>query len=101
MQAKRFLTLALPMLLAACADNELVGIPIALAKDGSGTLTARSLQAASAPGPAEARARGVQWQARANLMASQGTFRNIGDLSFGDGEVRFVTTNNEMPHLRV
>jgi hypothetical protein len=89
------------LLLTACADAELVGIHIALTKDGSGTLTARALQATSAPGPAEARMQGVQWQVRANLWSSQGSFRSLSDLVLGDREVRFLTTNEEMPHLRV
>lgn len=92
------------LLLASCSDNELVGIHIALNKDGSGTVTARALQASSAPGPAEARMRGVQWQVRANLTSSQGTFRNLTDLVLGaadEREVRFLMTNEEMPHLRV
>jgi len=89
------------LLLAACSDTELVGIHIAISKDGSGTLTARALQAVSAPGPAEARTHGVQWQLRANLSSSQGTFHSVADLSLGDREVRFMTTNDEMPHLRV
>ncbi len=96
----RIIPLAI-LLLASCSDSELVGIHITLAKDGSGTLTARALQATSAPGPAEARTRGVQWQMRANLTSSQGTFRSVADLALGDREVRFVTTNEEMPHLRV
>lgn len=95
------LALAILFLGTACSDTELVGLNIALAKDGSGTLTARSLQAASAPGPAEARTRGVQWQTRAVVTSSQGTFRSLSDLAFGDGEVRFNVTNDEMPHLRV
>jgi hypothetical protein len=97
--------LLLPLLcclcLPSCSETELVGLHIALAKDGSGTLTARSLQAANSPGPVEPRARGVQWQTRANLMSSQGTFRSLGDLAFGDGELRFVSSHEELPHLRV
>lgn len=106
---QRLRTLALPLILAlvplaSCSDTELVGIHIALTKDGSGTLTARALQASSAPGPAEARLQGVQWQARANLTSSQGAFRNLADVVLGaadDREVRFLLTDDEMPHLRV
>lgn len=97
----RILAVVGALVLASCADTELVGIHIRLAKDGSGTLTARSLQAVSAPSPAEARAHGIQWQLRANLGSSQGTFRSIGDVAFGDQEVRFLTTNEAMPQLRV
>lgn len=97
----RWLPLCL-FLLTACADTELVGLHIHLSADGSGTLTARALQAASTPGPVEARTRGVQWQARANLSSSQGTFRSLADLAFGDAELRFVTTQDQdLPHLRV
>jgi hypothetical protein len=99
----RSLWLLLLALLTACSETELVGLHIALAKDGSGTLTARALQAANSPGPAEARARGVQWQTRANLMSSQGTFRSLADLAFGDGELRFLSRKDEvdLPHLRL
>ena len=43
----------------------------------------------------------ARWQARANLSSSQGAFRNLSDVAFGDGELRFLTTNEDMLHLRV
>lgn len=95
------LALALLPILAACSDTELVGVHVRLAKDGSGTVTTRALQAATTPGSAEGKVRGVQWQVRADLMSSQGTFQKIEDLSFGDGEVRFVMSHDDSPHLRV
>ena len=97
---KRLLPVVL-LFLTACSDTELVGMYISLTEDGSGTLTARSLQPATVPSPAEAKARGIQWQARATLSSSQGTFRSLSDVAFGDGEVRFLVTNEEMPQLRV
>lgn len=88
-------------LLAGCADSELVGIHIALAKDGSGTLTARALQSTANPGPAESPTKGVRFQVRANLVSSQGTFESLDSVELGDREVRFVRTDAEMPGLRV
>ncbi len=88
-------------LLAGCADSELVGIHITLAKDGSGTLTARALQATATPGPAEAPTKGVSFQVRANLVSSQGTFQSLDSIELGDREVRFVRTDSEMPGMRV
>lgn len=97
----RFLLLWGLTLFAACSDTELVGIHITLQKDGSGVLTARALQATNVPGSAEARVRGVQWQMRANLASSQGAFSSLGQLEFGEDEVRFVASNDELPRLRV
>lgn len=87
--------------LSACSDSELVGIHIALAKDGSGTITARALQATNVPGPAEARIDGAQWQIRASLVSSQGTFPSLGKVELGDREVRFLASNDDLPRLRV
>ena len=101
MRILRAVLLPCVLLLAACSDTELVGLHINLTEDGSGTLTARSLQPATVPAPAEGKARGIQWQARASLNSSQGAFRSLSDVAFGDGEVRFLTTNEDMPHLRV
>lgn len=97
----RFLLLVALSLLVACSDTELVGIHVTLQKDGSGVLTARALQPTNVPGPAEARLQGVQWQLRATLTSSQGSFASLAQLRLGDDEVRFVASNDELPRLRV
>jgi hypothetical protein len=97
----RICSLSLALLLASCSDAELVGIHIALQKDGSGTMTARALQATAVPGPAESRAKGIEWQVRANLVSSQGTFASLASVELGDREVRFLQSNEDMPRLRV
>lgn len=94
----------LPMLLAttACSGGELVGIHIDLGKDGSGTVTVRSLVESTTPGPAEARSQGAEWKARASLQCSQGKFQQLQDLKIGDGGLRFSPRLGEdQPHLRV
>jgi len=56
----------------------------------------------TAIGPAEGRSAGVAWDARANLYCSQGRFTNLGEVKFGEGEVRFsVAMGEELPRLRV
>jgi hypothetical protein len=99
----RWGVLGLCSLFAACSDSELVGIHLKIAKDGSGTLTVRALQSSTTPGPGEQRAQGVQWQARAFLVSSQGAFHQVGEVSFGKDELRFKmeTKEDDMPHLRV
>lgn len=89
------------LLLTACSGSELVGVHIAVGKDGSGTITTRSLQPSTAAGPAEALVRGADWKTRAALVSSQGTFRRLSELAFGDGEVRFLSTDEDLPRLRV
>lgn len=87
---------------AACSSGELVGIHIQLGKDGSGTITTRSLVEPGVPGPAEARTQGVQWSARASLQCAQGKFQQLGDLKVGDGGLRFSPRlGDDQPHLRV
>ncbi|MEI6130840.1 MAG: hypothetical protein WCR59_12295 [Planctomycetota bacterium] len=85
----------------ACSGSELVGVHLKLEKNGSGTITARALQASTQQGPAEAKISGVRWQLRASLISSQGTFEKVDGLTFGNGELRFVLTQEEAPHLRV
>ena len=69
-------------------------------------MTTRSLVEPTTPGPAEARAQGVTWQARASLLAVQGKFAQLNDLKFGDGAtasgLRFsARLGDDQPHLRV
>lgn len=98
----RPLLLPLLLLLPACSDPELVGIHVNLQRDGSGTVTTRALVATAAQSPAESKTQGITWSTRANLCCSQGTFRSLGEVKFGDGELRFVAaTGDELPRLRV
>ncbi|MCB9876184.1 MAG: hypothetical protein H6835_01170 [Planctomycetes bacterium] len=88
--------------LASCSGGELVGVHVRLAADGSGTLTTRALLDDQPAAPAEPRAAGVQWDLRASLVASQGTFTDIGQLKLGDGGVTFTPQlDGERPGLRV
>lgn len=90
------------LLLTACSSGELVGIHINLTKDGSGTVTTRSLVEPTAPSPAEARTQGVTWTARASLQCAQGKFQALSDLKVGDGGLRFSPRlGDDQPHLRV
>ncbi|MEZ5962698.1 MAG: hypothetical protein R3F56_02515 [Planctomycetota bacterium] len=79
------LRLVFPMLLlAACSDADPIGIHVQLQADGSGVVTCRSLQMVDAPGPLETDSGGVQWQQRARLFASRGTFQSVGDIRLAD-----------------
>lgn len=90
------------LLLPACSGNELVGVHVTLAKDGTGTFTTRAL-ATPEPGRAEADTRGVTWSARASVVASQGTFQRLADVKVGgDNGLRFAATlGGEQPSVRV
>jgi len=88
--------------LLACSGNELVGVHIVLQKDGSGTVTTRSLVTPPTPGPAETITQGATWTRRAAIQASQGTFRRLDDLKFGDGGLRFAANlGGDQPSVRV
>lgn len=100
--ATRFWSLPVLLLLGACSSGELVGIHIQLAKDGSGTVTTRSLVEPTAQGPAEARTEGVAWSARASIQSAQGKFQQLNDLKIGAGGLRFsARLGDDQPHLRV
>jgi hypothetical protein len=97
----RRLALSSLLLLCACSGNELVGVHIALAKDGSGVLTTRSLLDPRTASPTEARAQGVTWGARAALHCVQGRFQQLANVRLGDGGLRFsASLGDEMPRLR-
>ncbi|HEX5053576.1 MAG TPA: hypothetical protein VFZ65_17490 [Planctomycetota bacterium] len=89
--------------LTSCTGGELVGIHVALQKDGSGIVTARMLVEPATAGPAESRAEGVEWQKnRAALQCSQGTFQQLRDLKLGNGGITFsAELSDPRPNLRV
>lgn len=88
--------------LAACSGGELVGIHVQLQKDGTGTVTVRTLMEPTTTGSAETRAQGVTWQRRAGLACAQGSFAQIDDLKLGDGSIRFVAElGDARPNMRV
>lgn len=76
-------------LLTSCSSSELVGIHVALAKDGSATVTTRSLVEAPQASPVEVLAKGVNWSARAALVHSRGQTRSLAELDLGDGSIKF------------
>lgn len=93
---------ALLVLFAACSGSELVGVHVALQKDGSGLVTIRALVESTGQSPAEVRSQGVAWTTRASLVCSQGTFQQIQDLKLGDGGLRFVSQlGDDRPALRI
>jgi len=73
--------LALPM--ASCSDADVVGAHLNLQADGSGRATLRSLLPTEDPGPAEATAKGVQFERRARLHSSDGRFADIAEVELG------------------
>ncbi len=95
------LTLSLS-LLASCSPSELVGIHVALAKDGSATVTTRALVEAPAPSPVEVLAKGANWTARAALVHSRGQTKNLAELDLADGSIKFQPRlDGEPASLRV
>jgi len=102
MRSPTLLLLFLLCGLCACSGDELVGVHVDLAKDGSGTVTLRALRAPEEVPPAEARSEGAKWNLRASLVASQGTFEKVADLKIGDGGITFTPDlTGERPGLRV
>lgn len=65
---------------AACSDAEPIGVYLKIAADGTGVITCRSLQLVNVPGPMETGTEGVDWRERAQLFASRGDVRKVGDL---------------------
>ncbi|HLQ38892.1 MAG TPA: hypothetical protein VK348_13870 [Planctomycetota bacterium] len=88
-------------LLASCSDKEIVGLHLALAADGSGTLTTRTLLEPAQAGPAEAQTKGVVFESRAGLLLSQGKFTNVSELQFGELRCSGDVRNAERPNLRM
>ncbi len=85
----------------SCSGGELVGVHVALQKDGSGTVTMRGLTTPPASA-AEAEAQGVQWSGRAGVTCAQGTFKEVKALKLGDGGIRFdAELGDARPSLRV
>jgi hypothetical protein len=80
----RSIVAALPLLLAACADQDVVSIRIELQPDWSGTVCASALKVPDAPGPLEPLAGGVTWESRANLFCCRGRFAHIDQLKIAD-----------------
>ncbi|MCA8949358.1 MAG: hypothetical protein KDE27_07635 [Planctomycetes bacterium] len=104
MKTSRILLLLPLLLLTACGGGELVGVHIALADNGTGTVTARALVEPES-NRAEAAIQGVGWtpNGRAALLASQGTFQQLSDVVIGgSGGLRFSPTlGGEQPSVRV
>lgn len=96
------LLLPLLALLASCSPSELVGIHVAVAKDGSATITTRALMDAPSPSPVEVLAKGASWTARAALVHSRGSAKNLAELDLGDGSIKFTPRlDGEPATLRV
>lgn len=98
--SRRLLLFASALLLAACSGGELVGVHVMLNKDGTGTITTRSLMQSTTPAPIEGKVQGVEWSARATLIAAQGTFTRLGDVQLKG--LRFAAhLGDDQPSLRV
>lgn len=93
---------SLCLLFAGCAGNEIVGIHIALQKDGPALVTTRALVDAPQPSPIEVVATGVTWGKRAALVHSRGEVMKLEDLRFGDDGLKFFPRLDGEPRtLRV
>jgi hypothetical protein len=102
MRTPSILSLLLVSLLSACSGGELVGVHIKLDANGSGTITTRALMPLEQAVDAETRAKGVKWSVRAGLVASQGQFDQIGEVTLGEGAVTFSPQlDGDRPGLRV
>ena len=103
MQHARSLFLGLLLaVLCSCSGGELVGIHVNLAKDGSGTVTVRTLMEPTSTGAAESRAQGVTWKTRAGIACAQGSFTQVQDLKLGNGGIRFLAElADDRPNVRV
>lgn len=78
------------LLFAACSGNEIVGIHIALQKDGPALVTTRALVDAPQASPIEVTTGGATWTKRASLVYSRGEVAKLEDLKFGDdGGLKF------------
>jgi hypothetical protein len=75
--------------LAGCSGNELIGLHVAVATDGSAVVTTRALVDNPTPGRTEVTTKGVAWTASAALQHSQGTATKLGEVQLGDGSLRF------------
>jgi hypothetical protein len=88
--------------LAACSGGELVGVHIALQKDGTAVVTTRALVDGPAPSPAEGATKGAAFGSRGALVYSQGTVKDLGQLQFGDESLKLLPRlDGEPKSLRV
>ena len=102
MHIPSILCLLFVSLFCACSGEELVGVHVKLDASGSGTITTRALMPLADATAAETGTQGVDWTVRMGLVASQGQFDQIGDVSLGKGEVTFLPQlGGDRPGLRV
>ena len=70
--------------IAGCDDTDVISLRLALADDGSGTVTVNSVQVPEAPGPVERGTSGATWSQRVNLVAASGSFEDLSSLRVED-----------------
>ena len=94
---------SLSLLFAACSGNEIVGIHIALQKDGPAVVTTRALVDSPQASPIEVTTGGANWSKRASLVYSRGEVAKLEELKFGeDGGLKFFPRLDAEPRtLRV
>lgn len=78
------------LMLPACSGSELVGLHLAVQRDGTAVVTVRALVEAAPPSPAEVVAKGATFARRAALVYSQGTVADLAALQFGDDSLQIV-----------
>jgi hypothetical protein len=101
MRTHSILSLLLFSLLGACSGDELIGVHVKLGADGSGIITTRALMPLGDAIPIEDQAKGMKWSVRAGLVASQGQFQQIRDVTLGSGDVTFAPQlGGDRPGLR-
>lgn len=93
---------SLCLFFAACSGNEIVGIHIALQKEGPALVTTRALVDGPQPSPIEVIATGASWSKRAALVHSRGEVAKLEDLRFADDSLKFSPRLDAEPRtLRV
>ncbi len=85
------LILALPLLLAACDETDVVAVRVKVRDDLSGTVRTSGLSLPGADGPVQKASDGATWGSRVDIECATGTFVDlsklkIADITFGGGE---------------
>ena len=87
--------------LTACGADDVIGVFIAIERDGSGTITTRSLMTTDVTGPVESHTEGVAWEDRVNLYCSSGKFDRVAEIRVDGIEVRGNPADLDAPRVRI
>jgi len=85
------LILALPLLLAACDETDVVAVRVKVREDLSGTVRTSGLLLPGSDGPVQKASDGATWGSRVEIECATGTFVDLSklklaDISFGAGD---------------